>query len=170
MPIYFLDTSALQHRYVKGEHSRKIRKVVSTKQNECFIADWTVLEIASALARRGRQQKWQNDRYDALDQWFWSDVASSKLNVRPTGRREILRARDLIRYAGVVKRRKISSGDALIAVCCLALALERRSRVVFYLEDRKLYNVLNQIKAYTSALELRAIAVPKGKVIVKSDV
>lgn len=162
MPIYFFDTSALQHRYVDGKHSRRIRRVVSDKRNECYIADWTILEIGSAIARRCRQEQLRDERFDVADLWFWTDVSNATLKVRETGTREILRARDLIRYAGVIRRRKISSGDALVAVCCLELALESGRRVAFYMEDLKLYRVLSQIKAYTSALDLRIIRTPSN--------
>jgi len=157
VPCFFFDTAALQHRYVEGPYSRTVRKIVSDRRWDTFIAEITVLEMASALARRCRKQNWPESRYDVLDMRFLRDIADHRLRVRRITRRDILRARHLIRFAGMLRRRNISSADALIATCCLALALERKERVAFYTSDKSLYSILQEIDAFRSALALRLL-------------
>jgi predicted nucleic acid-binding protein len=162
MPVYFFDTSALKHRYMDGPYSRGIRRIISTGSNECFIADITILEIASALGGKCREGNLRYQRYDQADDRFWKDVAEGKLVVRSTSQYEVIRARNLLRFAGVLKRRNLGSADALIAVSCLELALERGDRIVFYTSDWTQYDVLRQIDAFNSALILRFAGKPKN--------
>lgn len=162
MPIYFFDTSALQHRYIDGPFSRQIRRIISTASNECFIADITILEIASGLGKRCRQGNLRYQRYDQADDHFWRDVADGKLIVRETTRRDVMRARNLLRFAGVLRRRNLGSADALISVSCLELALDRKEQIIFYTSDWTQYDVLRQINAFNAALTLRLAGVPKA--------
>lgn len=155
--IYFFDTSALQHRYIDGPKARGIRWVVSNRHSHCFIADLTVLEISSTLARHCRRNSLSRKEYSRLDQRFWRDVIEGRLVIRQTGMKEYLRARDLLRYAGVEKARKIASADALIAAACLEFALSEKERVTFCLEDRGLYNVLRDVSAYAKAIRFHFI-------------
>ena len=90
---------------------------------------------------------------------FLRDVAKGRLVVRPVTTREIRRARDLLRFAGVVKRKGISSGDALVASSCLYLTYELKSKVVFFLSDTGLFNLLGSVNAFTAAVDLRFAAV-----------
>jgi len=158
----FFDTAALQHRYVDGPYSRRVRKIISDGRVEKFIAEVTILEIASALARRCRAQRWDERAYDALDLGFWRDIADRRLRVREVTQQDTVRARHLIRFAGVVRRRDIGSTDALIATCCLDLALERGERVAFYTSDWTLYTILRDIGAFRSALALRFLGHGRG--------
>lgn len=93
--------------------------------------------------------------YDSMDIRFLNDVASGRLIVRTADRKNSLRARHLIRFAGVVRRRNIGSADAVIASCCLDLALEMKKRIIFYTHDKPLFLTLQEINAFTSALTLR---------------
>ncbi len=90
-----------------------------------------------------------------MDKSFLDDVATGRLNVRRIVERDVLRARHLIRFANVVLKRSLKSADALIAVCCLDLALEKKQRVIFCIHDKPLYSTLQSINAYRAALELR---------------
>ncbi|HKO61583.1 MAG TPA: type II toxin-antitoxin system VapC family toxin [Pyrinomonadaceae bacterium] len=162
MPIYFFDTSALQHRYIDGPYSKRIRRIISTGSNECFIADITVLEIASGLGRRCRQGNLRYQRYDQADDRFWKDVADGNLIVRATTQRDVMRARTLLRFAGVLRRRNLGSSDALIAVTCLELALERQKPIIFYTSDWTQFDVLRQIDAFNAVLTLRLAGTPKA--------
>lgn len=85
------------------------------------------------------------------------DVAQGRLIVRSVEASHLLRARHLIRYAGVLKRRRMGSADAVIAACCLDLALELKQEIIFYIHDKTLYTILQDINAFTSALNLRYI-------------
>ena len=92
---------------------------------------------------------------------FYNDVAVGLLAVRTTTRNDIVRAQNLIRFAGVRRGRNLRGADALIAVCCLGLALELRTLVVFLTSDWTLYSVLRGINAFRAVLELRYVGVPK---------
>jgi hypothetical protein len=162
MPVYFFDTSALKHRYFDGPYSKRIRRIISTGSNECFIADITILEIASALGGKCREGNLRYQRYDQADGRFWKDIAEGNLVVRNTSQREVMRARNLLRFAGVLRRRNLGSADALIAVSCLELALERKEEIIFYTSDWTQYDVLRQIDAFNAALTLRLAGTPKN--------
>src|SRR5882672_5798668 len=101
--IYFFDTSALQYRYVDGSNSRGVRWIISAKRNQCYIADLSILEISSALAKHCRTNALLLQDYERLDQRFWRDVCEGRILIRETGKREYVRARNLLRYAGVEK-------------------------------------------------------------------
>lgn len=120
------------------------------------------MEIASALARHSIKVGSGGQRqYEKWDLQFWADILYGKLNVRRTGQPELLRARNLMRYAGVVKRRNLWSADALIASACLELALERREHMIFYTSDWTLFDVIRQIDAFTSVLKINFLGIPK---------
>lgn len=168
MACHFFDTAALQHVYVDGPYSQRVRRIISDRRGDNFIADVTVVEIASALARRCRAQNWDERRYDGFDMGFWGDVADGRVRVRGVTHQDTMRARHLIRFAGVVRRRNMGSTDALIAACCLDLALERRERIAFYTEDWTLYTILRDIDAFRSVLALRFLGPGKGGIPTES--
>ena len=80
-----------------------------------------------------------------------------------TGKREYLRARNLLRFAGVKKKRRISSADALIAGACLEFALQKSEPVTFCLEDWNLFDVLRETSAYKRVLRFHFIGVDKSR-------
>ena len=84
--------------------------------------------------------------------------------VRNATLRDYLRARHLLKYAGVKRARNIASGDALIAASCLEFALEKKVRVKFCLEDWTLYSVIRDISAYNKVLDFKYIGVDKNPV------
>jgi predicted nucleic acid-binding protein len=161
--IYFFDTSALQHRYIDGPKARGIRGIISRAGNTCYIADWSILEISSALALHCRKNSLSLRQYRRLDQYFWQDIKDGRLRIRNTGQQEYLRARDLLRYAGVDKKKKIASADALIAAACLEFALRQTEKVTFCLEDWPLFSVLRDVSAYAKVLRFHFIGVDKSK-------
>jgi predicted nucleic acid-binding protein len=160
--IYFFDTSALQHRYIDGPKARGIRRIISSRKNRCYIADLSILELSSALARHCRKIKMSATHYQRLDHAFWRDVNVGLLTIRDTRQREYLRARDLLRYAGVQKSRNIKSADALIAASCLEFALENEERVTFCVEDWTLYDVIRNVSAYRKVLRFHFIGTVKS--------
>jgi len=161
MPIYFFDTSALKHRYVATPQRRRVRRVTSDPKSPCYICDWTVVEIASALGDHCRGNGLGVKKFDRMDREFFDDLASGKLNVRRTSTRGMMQARSVLRK-GVAINRNVGSADALIASCCRELALELKARVVFYTADWGLYTVLRQIDSFTSVMTLRFILLPKN--------
>jgi hypothetical protein len=163
--LYFFDTSALQHRYLNGPKARGIRRIISSERNSCYIADLSILEISSALALHCRRRKLSLRQYSRLDQAFWRDVSVGRVLIRSIGQREYLRARDLLRYAGVQKGKQIKSADALIAASCLEFALENGDRVTFCLEDWHLYYVIREVSAYKNVLRFHYIGVDKSRTV-----
>jgi hypothetical protein len=161
MGTYFFDTSALQHRYIPAKYSQRVNRIVADQSNECFIAEFTVLETASAIANRCRQGELRHSRYDSADHRFWIDIAEGRLQIRAAGTREIVRARNLVRYAQLLKRRKLTSADALIAVSALELALERKEKIIFYMSDWNMFDILSSINAFTVGLSLQFLGAPK---------
>lgn len=161
--VYFFDTSALQHRYLDGPKARGTRRIISSARNRCYIADISILEISSTIAKHCRKNKLSLKEYRRLDQAFWRDVDGGRVLIRGTRQREYLRARDLLRYAGVEKAKNIKSADALIAACALELALEDDERVTFCLEDWPLFHVIRDVSAYKKVLRFHFIGVDKAR-------
>jgi hypothetical protein len=162
--IYFFDTSALVYRYADGGPSRRVRRVTSDKRGEVFIADITIVEMASALAKICRANNQSARTYEAMDAAFLKDIATGKLNIREVTQRDMQRARHLLRYAGAVRRRNLGSADALVAITCLELAFERKVPIVFYTEDWTLYSTIREINSFRSVMELRCLSSSRGGV------
>jgi hypothetical protein len=120
-----------------------------------------MVEMASAMARRCRQGALTVKDFDSMSAAFIKDVADGRVQVRNMNKRDMRRARDLIRYAGMIRRRNLGSGDAIIATCCLDLALERREKLIFYTSDWGLFDTLRTINAFTSALTIQFLGVPR---------
>jgi predicted nucleic acid-binding protein len=161
MPIYFFDTSALKHRYAKTPHRRRIRKITSDPKGTCYICDWTIVEIASALGGHCRGNKLDVAKFDRMDREFFRDLADGRIRVRRTSSRGMLQARSVLRK-GVMLNRDVDSGDALIAACCRELALELKQRVVFYTADWGLYTLLRGMNSFRAVMKLRYILSPKN--------
>src|ERR1044072_4122637 len=111
--IRFFDTSALQHRHVGGTDSKRVRLLTGTAAYQCVIAEATVLERVRELATGCGGGGLGVAVFDRVEQRFFRDVASGRLIVRPTSHQEVLRARQLVRFAGGGRKRSISSGEAL---------------------------------------------------------
>lgn len=154
MPTYFWDTSALLHRYVSGPLSRLPKLLISNKKRTNYIADITVLEMASALSKECRRNAWNLSKFDLLETCFMKDIAEGRLNVRDTTKRDFDRTRHLIRYIGVKGGRKITAADALIATCCLEFALEKGERIALITNDYPLYTLLSSVDAFRSSVRL----------------
>lgn len=160
MAICFFDTSALEHRYFPTAYSRRTSRLITNSLNECVIADITILDIASKLARRTRSGLLTPREYETSDLKFWRDILAGSLQLHKTGQREFLRARNLLRLAGVIKKENLRSADALSASSCLELALERQEKITFYTSKRALYDLIRQIDAYKTALTLAFVGPP----------
>ena len=161
MPASFFDTSALKHRYIAGPYAVKINRVLGRKKMTCYIADLTILEMASALGGNCRAAKLGTRMYDSMDRRFLADIADGRLAVRQTNRINILRARNLLRLAGVIKSRNLGSSDAIIASCSLDLAHDLKERITFYTGDWTLYTILREIDAFKAAMTMQYVLPPK---------
>jgi hypothetical protein len=142
-----------------------VRRVTSDARCEVYIASITVVEMAGALAKVCRRNGHDNKKFESMDTAFLKDIANGRLSVRDITQSDMQRARHLLRYAGVVKKRALGSSDALLSVCCLELALEKKGvPVIFYTEDWTLYSTLREINGFRAALELRCLAASRGGV------
>jgi predicted nucleic acid-binding protein len=157
----FLDTSALQHVYVNGPHSRRVRLLLGRHGSQSTIADSTVLEMASTLANRCRAKNLSVKTFDRLHNLFLSDIANEAFAIRSSGLREIRRAAHLIRFAGVVKKRGLKSADALIASCAVEHALEIQRTVNFYTSDWPLYVCLRDLNVFRTTMNLYLVGVTR---------
>jgi hypothetical protein len=157
--IYFLDTSALQHAYIANAKTRGIRRTISDQRNTCFVAEATILEIASVFGRHCRKHSLTSSAFRKFDTAFWEHVGQRKLQVHRAGQREIWKARHLLEYS-VDLNKRITTFDALIAASALECALQHSARVCFCVEDRKLYLLMKDLPAYKAALKFRYIGPP----------
>lgn len=161
MLVRFLDTSALQHQYVDGVHSLRIRQMLGRAASACVIADTTMLEMPSALATICRGKSWGVKTFDRLHRQFIRDVAEDVIEVRMSGVREIRRAIHLLRFAGVVKKKGLISADALIAACALEYAMEKQQVISFYTSDWPLYSCLRDLNAFRTTMNLYLVGATK---------
>jgi len=154
MPYCFFDTCALKHRYITSPHRTTVNRILGNRHNTSYIADLTILEMPSALGGHCRSERLTVGEYDQMDLRFMDDIAKKRFIVRPTNKHNVLRARNLLRLGGMIHRRYMGSGDALIATCSIDLAQELKERIHFYTADWNLYTVLQQIDAFTAAMTL----------------
>jgi|ERR1035441_967308 hypothetical protein len=171
MGVYFFDTCALLERYIEGPHARTINQLLGTGKHQCYVADWTILEIASALGQqlRGRRDRARSSgvsfnlrrEYDSRDRRIARDLADGRLSVWSTNSRDIIHARELVRYCGIVQGKKVDTGDAIVAACCLNLAHSLNLRVVFYTADNGLYRALVGHDHFRSVMCLRFLGTPR---------
>jgi rRNA maturation endonuclease Nob1 len=170
MPLYLFDTCALKYRYLDQSPSatippaqfkairRRIRLAISHPKSRCFIAENTMFELSSALggALRGRVT-WKTEQFDRMMNMFLHDVATERLIVRKPDTREFRRIRHLLRYVGVIKRRNLSSLDAIVASAAVELAYEHKEKVTIYTGDKGLHSVVTDVEPFKSVLVSRFI-------------
>ncbi len=161
MAHYFFDTSALVHRYTNSPQHARISRIVSSKQNSCHICDLTILEMASALGRVCRNTGAGLKKYDAMNTRFLQDIQTARLQVRTTTWVSIVRARNLLRFGGVILGAPFGSVDALIASACLDLAHKLQVRFRFYTADWNQYAVLRRSDVFRAGMILQYIMTPK---------
>jgi hypothetical protein len=158
----FFDTCALKHRYINSPYGAKINRLIGNRRLTSYIADLTILEMPSALGGYCRKEKLTVAYYDLMDRRFMEDVAKERFIVRPTNNKlNVLRARNLLRFGGVIRQRSMGSGDALIATCALDLAHELKERIRFYTADWGLYSTLRLVDAFTAAMDLQYLLPPR---------
>jgi hypothetical protein len=161
LAVNFFDSSALQHAYIDNDATTRVRRLIGTKTSECWIADPTALEMPSALGNRCRQNGWGLKRFDALYGKFLLDVARERVRVRPTSPKEQQRAVHLIRFACIIKNKKVTTFDALIAAAALECAMDSRKTVDFYTSDWALFLCLKDLSAFRAALNLHYVGTSK---------
>jgi hypothetical protein len=161
MPENFFDTCALQHRYVDGDQSERVRRLLRKRDCQSHIADTTMLEMPSALAQQCRRNQWDIKRFDHMHAKFLNDVAGSTFSVRPSSMREAKRAIHLLRFAGLVKKRNLRSADALIATIALEYAHEKQEPINFFTSDWTLFFCLRDLNAFRTTMNLFLLGATK---------
>jgi predicted nucleic acid-binding protein len=157
LPAYFFDTSALKHRYISTSLTTRIRRLVSNRNSKVFVSDLTVVELASGFADYCIERGLSQDRFDSMYRSFFRDLATGRITVRESTRRDFEKARQLLRFARVIIRRHLKSADAIIAASCRELAYEKKMPLVFYLCDKRLHATLQVIGAYSTVVKLRYV-------------
>lgn len=157
--LCFLDTSALQYRYLHQgtAKAQSFRRKTSDKRNSCFISTITILEIARTFGNHCRKNNLPRSQYRRLDNEFWTDVQSGLLQLREPSKRDYRKALHLLEYAGAGLYRNLGSADALIAASCLEFALENATPVTFCLDDWTLFSITSQLPSYTAAIKFHYI-------------
>lgn len=82
------------------------------------------------------------------------DVADSKLEISPMIR-SIERARYLIEYVGVIKKRALRTGDSIQLVTALEMSSLAKDIVVFVTCDVRLSRIVNEVDVFQ--LQLRPL-------------
>lgn len=169
MAHYFFDTSALKHRYVNTPQHARISKIVSDARNACYICDLTILEMAHALGSVCRDTKAGVKKYDSMNNRFFEDIKEGRIQVRTTTWLSILRARNLLRYGGVILGADLGSVDALIGSTCLDLAHDLQVRFRFYTADWRQYTLLRQSDVFRAGMILQYIMRPKNDIPARTE-
>ena len=149
----FFDTCALIPRYRVGKFTYRVNRIFAGTR-PIHIAEISMVEVVSALASQCRDNHLPDSEFRRMHSAFLADVASGRIDVRPLSRQDMVKATHLIELGGVTNRAGLKSSDALVAVSCRELALERGERVSFYTKDWKLYRTLYGINAYRAAMRL----------------
>jgi len=156
MTLCYFDTSALQYRYTGGRHARTVSRTINDTRNTCFISEFTILEIASVLAKACRREKLKLKDFQRMDRKFWEDLDAKRLLVRPLSQTDLLRARHLMRRSAELGR-GMTTADSVIATSAMELALERGERVTLFTEDKGICGVIDTINAYKATLQLKRL-------------
>ena len=160
MPARFFDTCALAHRYLKCEHTTGVNRVVD-RVPTIYIAEITMVEMISTLAGACRAGKATKAKFYRMQSVFMEDVASGKISIRPFTREDMVRAIHLLTHAGVIEKHGLKTADALIASSCRQMALETRSRPIFYTSDWPLYRTLYELDVFRSRMKLKFFGTTK---------
>jgi hypothetical protein len=126
-----------------------------------MIADTMMLEMPSALANLCRTKNWGLKTFEKMHFAFLKDVAEGTLNVRVSGTKEVRRAIQLIRFAGVMKKKGLHSGDALIASTALDYAQETHQIINFYTADQSLFYSLRELNTFRVTMNIFFLGTPK---------
>ncbi len=161
MAACFFDTCALVPRYRLGKFTHRVNRVFAGRK-DIFIAEITAVEIVSAFGSVLRANNLSQSEFDRMNAEFLDDIEAGRIQVRALTRGDMMRARHLLSLAGVVNRRNLKSSDALVAVSCRELALEKRERATFYTKDWTLYATLYEINAFRAALRMRFFGAGRG--------
>lgn len=113
MPVYFLDTSALVKRYVSEPGSERLLSLLSDgPPSEVYVSRIAEVELASAIARRGRDgdvsladaRKIRSAFKTDLEEWYTSlEITDEVLDHAVTlATRHVLRAYDAVQLASAM--------------------------------------------------------------------
>ncbi len=160
--LAFIDTCALKHKYIVGNHTYRMRQVVSPRHAPVYIAEISMVEMISAMADHCIEKKLGLADFEALKNEFETDIDEGLIEIVPIKRDDLLRAQHLLQLAKFENQLHLKTQDALVAVTCRELALRVRKRVVFYTKDWKFYRSLYSLAPYRAALKLRFLGKGRG--------
>ena len=164
MRAYFFDTSALVPRYFSGRFTRRINRILATKNSQFFICELSIIEMSSALAKVYRKHELSVADFHKMRAMFENDIGRGLLRVLKINQKDLLNARDLLEDAAVLNGRDFHSADSMIAACCRGLAHNLGRRVIFYTRDWCQYSSVFAVRAYRAVLKLRYLGKGKGGV------
>lgn len=148
--IHFLDTSALKWAYISGaKHCRRCRVILTRLKGQVYIAEISILELASALGHQVRGNRMSIADYTKATRRFFQDIAEGKLEVRPFPASEYIPCRDLLCLVGIDARRNLECQDGIVAYTARRLAIERKTKVRLLTSDKKLAGVIRDIDLFS---------------------
>jgi predicted nucleic acid-binding protein len=149
--IHFLDTSALKWAYISGaKHCRRCRLILTRLKGQVYIAEISILELASALGHQVRGGRMSRAVYTKATHRFFQDIAEGKLEVRPFPSSQYIPCRDLLTLVGIDAKRNLESQDGIVAYTARRLAIERRAKVKLLTSDKKLAGVIRDIDVFSN--------------------
>jgi predicted nucleic acid-binding protein len=154
--MYLIDTSTVKWAYVDGAKlTQRCRYLLSRAKGRIYVAEITLLEVASALASMVRDKKITAAQFAAADRRFWRDVADGKLIVVSLPSSELIACRELLILVGITAGRNIRTQDAMVAYTARRVALEKRQVVTLLTCDKKLANVVKTTAAFARLVKAR---------------
>jgi predicted nucleic acid-binding protein len=148
--IHFLDTSALKWAYIpQAKYCRRCRFILTRLKGQVYIAEISILELASALGHEVRGNRMSVAEYTRASRRFFQDIAEGKIEVRPFPSSEYIPCRDLLSLVGIGARRNLECQDGIVAYTARRLAIERRVRVKLLTSDKKLAGVIRETDLFS---------------------
>lgn len=117
-------------------------------KGRAFIAEITILELASALGHNVRGNRITKVDYATASREFFQDIADGRLEVRRFPSSEYVACRDLLTLVGVDANRNLETQDAIVAHTARLVALEKREKVMLLTSDQKLARVVADIPVF----------------------
>ena len=74
MPAYYVDASALVKRYIEEEGSAIMDRLLDDPDVLAYVSHIAAAEVVAALTRRGRGERWAEERIDERVDLFFDDL------------------------------------------------------------------------------------------------
>lgn len=147
--IHVFDTSALKWAYIRpSKFHRRCRYILTRLRGQVYVAEITILELASALGHQVRGGRMSVLQYATASQRFFKDIADGRIEIRPFPSSEYIPCRDLLTLVGINARRNLESQDGIVAYTARRLAIERKTQVKLLTSDKKLAGVIRELDLF----------------------